>query len=77
MQGLDSWEYPWWLLFKGRELLALQSQIPHRPPAVAQEVDAIVCATTIQVCTRYVPTGWSVRQRGTLSYALPPERSRP
>ncbi|MBT8227170.1 MAG: hypothetical protein HKP61_09615 [Dactylosporangium sp.] len=74
VQGNDSWEYPWWLVFEGRELVALQSQMPRHPPAAADSVDAIVCSASTDVCRRYPPEGWVVVQQNTLTYALPPER---
>jgi hypothetical protein len=71
VQGNDSWEYPWWLLLEGRQLLALQSQLPNRPPADPSDVDAVVCASGPDLCRQYVPPGWKLHQHGTLSYALP------
>lgn len=71
VQGNDSWEYPWWLLLEGRQLLALQSQLPNRPPTDPSDVDAVVCASGPDLCQRYVPTGWKMQRQGTLSYALP------
>jgi hypothetical protein len=73
VEGGDSWEYPWWLLLRGRELVALQSQLPHRPPPPSSTVDAVVCTAPLEVCLWYVPAAsWSVHQLGAVTYALPP-----
>ena len=83
VQQNDNWEYPWWLLLGdtsegdtgeggGREIVALQSVLPDRPPADPASVDAIVCTGTRAACTRLVPPGWRVEFRGYVGYALPP-----
>ncbi|MBN1174694.1 MAG: hypothetical protein JXA67_21215, partial [Micromonosporaceae bacterium] len=49
----DAWEYPWWLLFPGRELVQLVSVVPGHPAADSGSVDAIVCvAWTTGYCTK-------------------------
>ena len=74
VEGFDSWEYPWWLLLPGRQLLAFQSQLPHRPPASAKDVDVIVCSVPVAECRGYVPGTWLIHEQGILSYAFPPGR---
>lgn len=76
VQQNDNWEYPWWLLLRGDdgrspELVALQSVLPHHPPADPSSVDAIVCTGNRQVCARLVPPGWRTEFRGYVGYALP------
>lgn len=74
VQGNDTWEYPWWLLFRGRELVAMQSLLPkHRVP-VDQKVDAVVCAGDVAVCRQDAPQGWQVRMYGQVGWALPADR---
>jgi hypothetical protein len=72
VQDNDTWEYPWWLMFRGRTLLAMQSQLPHRRPATGEDIDAIVCSSSAQTCWEYTPPGWPITQVGVLRYALPP-----
>jgi len=75
VQNNDAYEYPWWLLFEGRELVAMQSQLPKRPPADPSTVDAVVCASTEEVCGWYAPNRWPVRQQGALFYVIRPDES--
>jgi 4-amino-4-deoxy-L-arabinose transferase-like glycosyltransferase len=77
VQQNDTWEYPWWLLFRGRELVAMQSMLPHHPPQSDRQPDAIVCAGSEQACREWVPGGWQVRMYGEVGWALPPERVPP
>jgi hypothetical protein len=72
VQNNDAYEYPWWLLFKDRELVAMQSQLPLRPPADPSTVDAVVCASTEEICGWYAPNGWPVRRQGSLFYVTRP-----
>ena len=74
VQQNDNWEYPWWVLLRGREFVALQSVFPERPPAGPGSVDAIVCTGKMKVCRRYVPAGWTLVTHGYAAYALPPGR---
>jgi hypothetical protein len=71
VQGTDSWEYPWWLLLRGRQLVALQSNAPQHPPVPAGDVDAVICVLPVDVCQRYTPN-WPVHMHGVASYALHP-----
>ena len=79
VQQNDNWEYPWWLLLRDdgvtgedRQIVALQSVLPKRPPADPTSVDAIVCTGDQTVCTRLVPAGWQVEFHGYVGVALPP-----
>ncbi|MCW2641394.1 MAG: hypothetical protein JWP76_3700 [Dactylosporangium sp.] len=71
VQENDTWEYPWWLLLRGRHLLAMHSMLPHHPP-VYPRIDAVVCAGPEQTCRDSVPPGWQVRMYGEVGWALPP-----
>lgn len=79
VQQNDNWEYPWWLLLRDgdggaeREIVALQSVLPKRPPASPSSVDAIVCTGIRADCTRLVPPGWRVEFRDYVGVALPPD----
>jgi hypothetical protein len=73
VQQNDNWEYPWWLLLRDdREIVAMQSVLPNRPPADAAGVDAVVCTGRRAPCERLVPRGWRLEFRGHVGYALPP-----
>ncbi|MEV6966214.1 DUF2142 domain-containing protein [Hamadaea sp. NPDC051192] len=69
VQQNDNWEYPWWVLLPGREFVAMQSVIPKRPPARADEVDAIVCTGDLKVCRKLVPKDWTLTTHGYVAYA--------
>lgn len=73
VQQNDNWEYPWWLLLSDgdREIVALQSVLPDRPPADPSSVDAIVCTGDREACERLVPDDWHLQWRGYAGYALP------
>ncbi|WP_329106000.1 hypothetical protein OG792_34230 [Micromonospora sp. NBC_01699] len=78
VQQVDNWEYPWWLLLRddtggtGREIVALQSLVPKRPPADPSSVDAIICTGRPADCTKLVPAGWPIEWNGHVAVALPP-----
>jgi hypothetical protein len=72
VEGNDSWEYPWWVLFRGRSVVALQSQFPSLPPARPADVDAVVCVIAPDVCRQYIPRGWPTRTAGIVTYATKP-----
>jgi hypothetical protein len=72
VQQNDTWEYPWWLLLRGHEIVSLQSVLPHHPPPDPASVDAIICTGPRAVCARVVPAGWRIQHRGYVGYALPP-----
>jgi hypothetical protein len=68
----DQWEYPWWRLLPGTKLVALESILPHHPPAPATSVDAILCAAPPDACRFFVPAGWRFEERvGWFGVAVP------
>jgi hypothetical protein len=77
LEGNDDWEYPWWLLLRSgddgarREIVALRSVLPDRPPADPASVDAIVCTGDRAACAKLLPRGWRLEFRGYVGYALP------
>jgi 4-amino-4-deoxy-L-arabinose transferase-like glycosyltransferase len=71
VQQNDAWEYPWWVLLRGRTFIALQSVIPGEAPGVPKAMDAIVCTGDMAVCRRLVPQGWVLHVHGYTAYALP------
>jgi hypothetical protein len=77
VQENDTWEYPWWLLFRGRELVAMQSMLPHHPPQHDWRIDAMVCVGPEQLCRGWVPNGWRLRMYGEVGWVLPAERVPP
>ncbi|HEX8628937.1 MAG TPA: hypothetical protein VF755_12285, partial [Catenuloplanes sp.] len=72
VQQNDNWEYPWWLLLRPREIVALQSVLPERRPADPATVDAIVCTGDRAVCQRIVPDDWTLTWNGYVGFAAPP-----
>jgi hypothetical protein len=76
-QAEDTWEYPWWVLLRGDDIVALQSMLHHQPPATSANVDAIICVTTAPVCGYYAPHGWQVHMHGTVGFAVPPGKPTP
>jgi hypothetical protein len=71
--GFDNWEYPWYLMFPGKNLVGMQSPQPDKIPATPPgNIDALVCAGPVWHCVRYVPPGWVFREDGIVSWALPP-----
>jgi hypothetical protein len=70
VQQNDNWEYPWWLLLRGRQIVALQSVLPHHPPADPASVDAIICTGDERACRQLVPAGWRLEFHGYVGYAL-------
>ncbi|MEJ3742453.1 hypothetical protein WEI85_04045 [Actinomycetes bacterium KLBMP 9797] len=71
VQQNDNWEYPWWLLLRDQEIIALQSVLPERPPADPHSVDVIVCTGEHRPCERLVPDGWHLEWRGYVAFATP------
>lgn len=57
----DLWEYPFQISLPGVELVAVESVIPTAPAAPISSVQAIVCAGTVERCTRVVPTTWRLQ----------------
>lgn len=74
VQQNDNWEYPWWLLLRQHEIVALQSVLPDRPAPDPTSVDVIVCTGDRAVCRRHVPAGWTLAWNGYAGYAAPPRR---
>jgi 4-amino-4-deoxy-L-arabinose transferase-like glycosyltransferase len=75
VQSNDTWEYPWWVAFRGRELYSMQSILPFRyPPAPASALDAIVCTAAVDVCRKFLPIQWPARGQPPVMYAFPPGR---
>lgn len=68
----NDWEYPWWLLLPGRDIVSLRSVLPHHPPADPASVDAEICTAGARLCARYLPHGWHLSWHGLVSVALPP-----
>jgi hypothetical protein len=75
VQTPDAWEYPWWVLLRGRTIVALQSVVPGLPPARPDQVDAILCDVPPSQCAAFVPPGWRSYERADTGYALPPNAS--
>jgi hypothetical protein len=68
----DQWEYPWWVLLPGTQLVSLESVLPHHPPPPGTSVDAILCAAPPDSCRFYVPVGWRFEERaGWFGVAVP------
>jgi len=78
VQGADSWEYPWWVLLPGRDIVAMQSTLPGLPPARPDQVDALVCQSDEKDCASFARPGWRVHVRPDgIGYALPPDKDPP
>jgi 4-amino-4-deoxy-L-arabinose transferase-like glycosyltransferase len=77
VQGNDTWEYPWWLEFRGRQLVAMQSLLPKHKVPPSQTVDAVVCAGPERICREWAPGGWEVRMYGQVGWALPADKVPP
>jgi 4-amino-4-deoxy-L-arabinose transferase-like glycosyltransferase len=73
VQGDDAWEYPWWVLLPGRDIVAMQSTLRGLPPARPDQVDALVCMSTPDVCASYARPGWRVEMQAAtgIGYAVP------
>jgi 4-amino-4-deoxy-L-arabinose transferase-like glycosyltransferase len=72
VQGYNSWEYPWWVLLKGDDLVSLQSLQPDRPAPPIDSVDAVVCVDPPIGCWFYIPQDWHPQTRGAVTYAIRP-----
>jgi hypothetical protein len=71
VQSEDAWEYPWWVLLPGRDLMAMQSALPGLPPARPDQVDALVCLSDEGTCASFAQPGWRVEMQGPVGYAVP------
>ncbi len=70
VQGEDTWEYPWWVLLRGDDIVSLQSLQADLPAAKPDSVDAIVCVAPVGVCQYYLPKGWQLHMHGDIGYAV-------
>jgi hypothetical protein len=71
VQNEDTWEYPWWVLLPGRDIVAMQSELPGIPPARPDQVGALVCLSTQDTCASFARPGWRVQVRDGIGYAVP------
>jgi hypothetical protein len=77
VQGEDSWEYPWWVLLRGDDIVPLQSLVPTLKAARPGSVDAIICTVPRPICRYYTPKGWTLHydpNPADVGYSLPPGR---
>lgn len=72
IQGYNSWEYPWWILLKGDDLVSLQSLQPDIPAPPIASVDAVVCVDPPIGCWFYIPQEWHPQTQGSVTYAIRP-----
>ncbi len=73
-RAADDWEYPWWLLLPGRDLVSMRSMVPGHPAAAPSSVDALVCVGPPAECMAYAPPGWRyVSDSNWIGAALPPD----
>ncbi|GAA2360466.1 hypothetical protein [Dactylosporangium salmoneum] len=73
VQGYNTWEYPWWVLLKGRDLVPLQSLQPDLKAPGLETVDALLCVQPPNGCAFFTPPSWSSHTQGVVTYALPPK----
>ncbi|MFI5906113.1 ArnT family glycosyltransferase [Dactylosporangium sp. NPDC051541] len=72
IQGYNTWEYPWWILLKGDDLVSLQSLQPDLPAPKIDTVDAVVCVDPPIGCHFYIPQEWHPQTQGSVTYAIRP-----
>ncbi|WP_433055279.1 ArnT family glycosyltransferase [Dactylosporangium sp. CS-033363] len=72
VQGYNDWEYPWWILLKGHDLVSLQSLQPDYPAPPVESVDAVVCVDPPIGCWFYIPQNWPQHKEGAVTYAIRP-----
>jgi hypothetical protein len=69
------YEYPLWVMFRGRQLVSLASTVPGHPAPAGSSVDAIVCELPgPPYCVTVMPPDWTLQEHGHLAVALPPRR---
>jgi hypothetical protein len=69
------YEYPLWVMFRGRQLVSMASTVPGHPAPPGSSVDAIVCELPgPPYCVTVMPPGWSLQEHGHLAVALRPGR---
>jgi hypothetical protein len=65
-------EYPWWVLLRGRQLVNLESDVPGHPGPPPTTVDAIICyVPPPDNCAARVPPGWTLQTHTYVAVALP------
>ncbi|MET7392393.1 hypothetical protein ABZS66_02710 [Dactylosporangium sp. NPDC005572] len=72
LQGYNTWEYPWWVLLPGRDIVPLQSLQPDLPSAPIDSVDAVLCLDPPKGCAFYLPPSWPGGTAGTVTWAIRP-----
>lgn len=66
-------EYPWWVLLRGRRFVNIESSIPGHPAVDPSTLDAVVCFSPAPPsCTTLIPRGWRREERPFVVLALPP-----
>ncbi len=75
VQGYDTWEYPWWVLLRGDDIVELRTLQRGLTPASPDSVGAILCVSSVKLCRSLVPAGWTVRMRVDIGYAVPPRHA--
>ncbi|MEV8513528.1 hypothetical protein [Dactylosporangium sp. NPDC051484] len=73
LQGYNTWEYPWWILLRGSELVSLQSLQANMPAPAIDTVDAVLCVDPPNGCANYIPPSWNPRTQGSVTYAIRPK----
>ncbi|WP_432834235.1 hypothetical protein [Dactylosporangium sp. CA-092794] len=73
VQGYNTWEYPWWVLLRGDDLVSLQSLQPDLPAPPVDSVDAVVCVDPPIGCWFYIPPQWNPQTHGSVTYAIRPK----
>jgi hypothetical protein len=73
VQGYDTWEYPWWILLRGEDIVSLQSLEVGLVPPRPETMDAILCVNTERICSAYIPAGWRLQWRNGVGYARRPK----
>ncbi|MER7007984.1 hypothetical protein ABT297_33750 [Dactylosporangium sp. NPDC000555] len=73
LQGYNTWEYPWWILLRGSELVSLQSLQADMPPPAIDTVDAVLCVDPPNGCANYIPPSWNPQTHGSVTYAIRPK----
>ncbi|MEV4133942.1 hypothetical protein AB0J72_17455 [Dactylosporangium sp. NPDC049742] len=72
-QGYNSWEYPWWILLPGVELVSVQSLQPNLPAAPNTTIDAMLCVKPVRPCEFYTSPTWQnteVHHQGDVAYVI-------
>jgi hypothetical protein len=69
-----NYEYPWWVMLRGRHLEWVYSTVPGHPSSDVSTFDAIICfdKTPPQDCKGFIPHDWQVIGRPYVTLALRP-----